>query len=107
LAEALDADAAPDPGAGDAGRAVADVTAGAGAAALAAADGWVDEDEPDAVPHPAIRTAASTEPIANGDRLLTLALSPPGHEQGRRPRISSPNPRFNSLKIIFFVILFP
>jgi len=66
----------------DAGSAVADVAAGAGAAAVAvaAADGWAGEDEPGTgrgpPPHPAIRTAASTGPIANGDRFLTPALSP-------------------------------
>jgi hypothetical protein len=72
----------PDAGAvPEAGSAVADVAAGAGAAAVAvaAADGCVGDGEPEAwpepLPHPAIRTAAITEPIANGDRLLTLALS--------------------------------
>ena len=64
----------------DEGSAVAEVAAGTGAVAVAAADGWAGEDEPgtgrDPPPHPAIRTAASTEPIANGDRILTPALSP-------------------------------
>ena len=76
----------------DAGSAVAEVAAGAGAAAVAvaAADGWAGEDEPgtgrDPPPHPAIRSAASTEPIANGDRFLTPALSPLRRRARKRGR---------------------
>jgi hypothetical protein len=80
--------------AGSAKAEVAEVAAGAGAAAvavaLAAADGWAGEDEPDTgrdpPPHPAIRTAASTEPIANGDRFLTPALSPLRRQATKRGR---------------------
>jgi hypothetical protein len=75
--------------AADEGNAVADVAAGAGAvagaAAVAAADGRAGEDEPgtgrDPPPHPAIRTAASTGPIASGDRLLTPAFSLPHYRR--------------------------
>jgi hypothetical protein len=71
---------------------VAEVAAGAGAAAVAVAvaDGWAGEDEPDTgrdpPPHPAIRSAASTEPIANGDRFLTPALSPLRRQATKRGR---------------------
>ena len=81
-----DADADADAGSGVA------VAAGAGAAAVAVAvaDGWAGEDEPDTgrdpPPHPAIRTAASTEPIANGDRFLTPALSPLRRQATKRGR---------------------
>ena len=80
------------PAVADAGSAVAEVAAvtGVAAVAVAAAGGGVAEDEPgtgrDPPPHPAIRTAASTEPIANGDRFLTLALSPPGRLARKRGR---------------------
>ena len=80
--------------AGSAVAEVAEVAAGTGAAAVAvavaAADGWAGEDGPgtgrDPPPHPAIRTAASTEPIANGDRFLTPALSPLRRRGGKRGR---------------------
>jgi hypothetical protein len=78
----------------DAGSAVAEVAAGAGAAAVAvvaaAAVGWAGDDEPgtgrDPLAHPATRTAASTEPIAIGDRFLTLALSPLRRRASKRGR---------------------
>jgi hypothetical protein len=76
----------------DAGSGVAEVAPGTGAAvaAVAAADGWAGEDEPgtgrDPPPHPAIRSAASTEPIANGDRFLTPALSPLRRRARKRGR---------------------
>ena len=73
----------------DAGSAVAEVAAGAGAAAVAVGGGAADDEAGagrDPPAHPATRTAASTEPIAIGDRFLTLALSPLRRRAGKRGR---------------------
>src|SRR5579859_596912 len=99
----------------DAGRAVAEVAAGAGAGAaavvVAVAGDWAGDDGPEAgrdpPAHPATRTAASTEPIAIGDRFLTLALSPLRRGAGKtRPGQALIRRRFSLLRSWFFVIVF-
>ena len=84
----------------DAGGAVVEAAAIGGVAVVAMAAGRVLEDEGTAAcsppPQPAMRTAASTGPIANGNRLLTPALS----QRVRRPGYLLDSQRANVLRAV-------